>query len=185
MIHELYERFCIFIGSSFGEKERVRLFQFVWKHYHQKIAFYISNWIPRNHPSFDDIFQEVMTKIYKNLNTFNPLHSFKAWIYQISRNHCLDFLKSRKENFFRAGHLEIERLLDCRTPEKLLEEKDMNDRIENWLKNQNETDREIAYLRFFENLTYKEIGHIVNINPNTVKSRIQRIKTNLNKNFDF
>jgi RNA polymerase sigma-70 factor (ECF subfamily) len=184
-LQELYERFCAFIGSSFGERERCKLFQFIWDHYHQKIAFYISNLIPHDHPSFDDIFQEVMIKIYKNLNTFNPLHSFKAWIYRIARNHCIDFLKNKKENVFKPGGIEIEKILDPRTPEKITIEKDMVDEIDSWLGKLNETDREISYLRFFENLTYREIGRILNINPNTVKSKVRLIKKNLSKDLNF
>jgi RNA polymerase sigma-70 factor (ECF subfamily) len=183
-IQELYERFYVFIGSSFGENERCRLFQFIWSQYHQKIAFYISNLIPYSHPGFDDIFQEVMIKIYKNLNTFNPLHSFKAWIYRIARNHCIDFLKSKKENFFKPNEIEIEKIVDLRTPEKIAVEREMVEKIDNWLAQLNETDREISYLRFFENMTYRDIGRTVNINPNTVKSRLQLIKKNLNSDLN-
>ncbi len=184
-VQELYERFYVFIGSSFGEKEKSKLFQFIWYHYHQKIGFYISNLIPFNHPSFDDIFQEVMIKIYKNLNTFNPLHSFKAWIYRIVRNHCIDFLKSRKENFINTGEIEIEKVLDLRTPEKIVIERDLVEKIDHCLSKLDETEREISYLRFFENMRYKDISRILNLNVNTVKSKVRLIRKNLGKDLDF
>ncbi|MCK4836208.1 MAG: sigma-70 family RNA polymerase sigma factor, partial [Candidatus Aminicenantes bacterium] len=107
---------------------------------------------------------------------FNPLHSFKAWIYQITRNHCIDYLKSKKENMFHAGDIEIERILDHRTPEKITLEKDLVEKIENFLNVLEDIDREISFLRFYESLKYKEISRILNMNVNTVKSRARLIK---------
>lgn len=180
----LYERFYVFIRSAFGEKEKLRLFEFIWKQYHRKIGFYISNLIPFNHSAFDDIFQEVMIKIYQNLHTFNPLSSFKSWVYRIARNHCIDYLKSKKENMYHSDEIKIQKVLDHRSPEKILIQKDLNDKIEQYLNHLDPVDREISYLRFYENMRYKEISKIVKININTVKSKARLIKKKIQEDLD-
>lgn len=183
-IPELVKRFYLFIGSSFSAREKQRLFEFIWKNYHKKIGFYISNLIPFDHPAFEDVFQDIFIKIYRNLHTFNPMHSFKAWIYRISRNHCLDFLKNRSRTLVQSNEIQIEKIQDNRTPETILENRELHDHIEQAILSLDPLDREISYLRFYENLTYRAIGRILDMNVNTVKSRARSIKEKLKKNLE-
>lgn len=183
-MQELVNRFYIFINSSFSRKEKARLFEFIWNHYHQKIGFYISNLIPFDNHSFDDVFQEVMIKIYRNLHTFNPLHSFKAWIYTIVRNHCLDFLKNKSRSLYQSNEIEIEKVQDPNTPEKTFIQQEMHDMIDHYIQSLEPIDREIAYLRFYENIRYKDIGKILDVNVNTVKSKARQIRLNISKNLN-
>ncbi len=113
----LNEKFRLFIKSSFGRETQTELFEYIWKNYRKKISFYISNLVSCQETHFEDIFQEVMLKIYNNLHTFNPAHSFKAWIYQISRNHCLDYLKCHARRSVNAGELDDKDIPDPDTVE--------------------------------------------------------------------
>jgi hypothetical protein len=53
------EKFYVIIHSAFDEKERTRLFRFIWKNYGKKIWFYISGILPLNHPYKDDLFHKL------------------------------------------------------------------------------------------------------------------------------
>jgi RNA polymerase sigma-70 factor (ECF subfamily) len=44
----------------------------------------------------EDLFQDVMLKVYRNLDRYNPLYSFNSWIYSIARNHCLNFINKKR-----------------------------------------------------------------------------------------
>lgn len=183
-MQELYERFYVFIRSAFGEKEKTRLFEFIWKHYHKKIGFYISNLIPYNHPSFDDIFQDVMIKIYLHLHTFNPMRSFKSWIYRIARNHCIDRLKNKTQSLYTSMEIDIERIEHNQTPEKILMQQEIREKIERFLQSLPPRDREISFLRFYENMKYHDIGRIVDMHVSTVKSRVYAIQKKLAKELE-
>ncbi|MEN8154068.1 MAG: sigma-70 family RNA polymerase sigma factor [Acidobacteriota bacterium] len=172
----VYERFFIFIQSSFGKKEKEDLYDFIWKNYKKKISFYISNIIPYSHPDFEDMIQEVMIKIHKNLHTFNPMHSFKAWVYKIARNHSLDYVKNKQNSFHSSAGLENAEGLKRNNPEEIIIIDNIISRIDQIIDSLESTDREIAYLKFYENIRYKDISSIINMNPNTVKSRIRLIK---------
>ena len=121
----LKEKFLVFIKSSFRTDKKNELFTYIWQNYRKKISFYISNLIPVSHPQFEDLFQEVMLKIYNNLQTFDPSHSFKAWIYTISRNHCLDFLKSFDEKIKASPQASEEIIPDTDSLEKKIIEDDI------------------------------------------------------------
>lgn len=173
------EKFYVFLQSSLGDSKKTELFEYIWNHYSKKITFYISNLIPRQHPFFEDLFQEVMLKIYKNLHSFNPRHSFKAWIYTISRNHCLDFIKNKAEKMRSAQAVKDKDICTQDRPEDIVTRKETLYRIEQYMDSLPGDDREIAYLRFYENLRYRDISRILDMNINTLKSRIRLIRQDL------
>ncbi len=172
----LYEGFFVFIQSSFSKAKKEELYDFIWKNYHKRISFYISNIIPATHPFFEDLIQDVMLKIYNNLQYFNPLHSFKAWLYKIARNQCLDFIKSKKNSFYPSEGIEETQVNVSADPENLLIKNDLIHKIDQFMNSLDGADREIAYFKFYENLKYQQICKILEMNINTVKSRVRSIK---------
>lgn len=44
----------------------------------------------------EDVTQEVFVKIHRKLDSFNQQSSIKTWVYRISINACLDYLKAQK-----------------------------------------------------------------------------------------
>jgi len=178
-MNDVGEQFYIYIRSSFGEPEKTALYDYIWKNYRRRVAFYISSLVPPQHPYFDDLVQEVLLKVYHNLHTFNPLNSFKAWLYTIARHHCLDFLKARGEKMERAASSDIESLRSQANPETLSYQHEVMDRIDGFIHALDPLDQEISYLRFYENLKYRDIARVVHLNVNTVKWHVHQIKTRL------
>ena len=43
----------------------------------------------------EDLTQEVFVQVYRKLDTFKGDSSLGTWIYRLTTNHCLDFLRSR------------------------------------------------------------------------------------------
>jgi RNA polymerase sigma-70 factor (ECF subfamily) len=182
---DIYNRLYIFIQSSFNKEKKTELYNYIWKNYKKRISFYISNIIPANHPYFEDLLQEIMMKIYNNLHTFNPIHSFKAWIYKITRNHCIDYIKDKKKELYASGEIEFDKIYENNDPEKIMIQDDLVKKIDEYINSLSATDREISYLRFYENIRYKDISKIMDINVNTVKSRIRTIKIKLKEKLKF
>jgi hypothetical protein len=98
-MNPISEKFFLFITSSFAPKQKAELFEYICKNYQRRIDFYVSQIIPRSHAYHQDVCQEVMLKIYNHLDTFNPLRSFKAWVFKIVRHQCLDLVKSKEEKW--------------------------------------------------------------------------------------
>ena len=111
-----------------------------------------------------------------DLHTFNPLYSFKAWLYKIARNHSLDYLKNKNNRIYSSDGLEGMDDKKKNNPEEIILTDNLLNRIDQIINSMEITDREIAYLRFYENISYKDISKIVKINANTVKSRVRLIK---------
>lgn len=177
------EKFYLFIRSSFAPKQKAELFDYICKNYQKRIAFYVSQIIPRDHDYYLDACQEVMIKIYNHLDTFNPLHSFKAWIFKIVRHQCLDMVKSKeeKQRKFRQGDPDLVGAGPSADPEQRLLRQELMEQIDRAVSSLPLLEREICYLRFYENLKYREIGDIVGLDVEAVKAKIHSLKNDLHR----
>lgn len=51
-----------------------------------------------NRDSAADLAQEVFVRAYRNLHSFEGASKFSTWLYTVTRNHCLNAVKSRNES---------------------------------------------------------------------------------------
>jgi RNA polymerase sigma factor (sigma-70 family) len=58
-------------------------------------VFQFANKYLRNKEEAEDISQEVFVKVWKNIKKFKADLKFKTWLYTITKNACLDFLKKK------------------------------------------------------------------------------------------
>lgn len=117
-----------------------------------------------------DVVQEAVYKAYISLGKLKNPQYFKTWLYRITINCAIDFLrKSKKIIYMERDKLEhigdyIEHgedrddILDLR---KALNDLDLKYKI-------------VVILRFFEDLSLKEISEVLNLPLNTVKTRLYR-----------
>ncbi len=135
-----------------------------------------------------DITQEVFIKIWKNLAKFDPTQNFKTWIFAIARNTTIDWLRKRKpllfSDFDRDEHDSFESNLPDTTippPDELFERNESKQRLEQILQNISIDYRTIILLHHIDELTFEEIGTILQKPMNTVKSQYRRALLALKK----
>jgi len=168
----------VFIQTRGNQESRRRVFNAIWAHYQKRLLFFIGHMIRGNS---EDLFQEVMLKVYQNLEKYNPIYSFNTWIYAIARNHCLNHLNKGRLpagsgiNVSEEGPIET----DCNTPEDRALYKELHQTIGATLDKLNDDNRQIAFLRFFEGMKDGDIAGIMKIPAGTVKSRLHLIRMTL------
>jgi RNA polymerase sigma factor (sigma-70 family) len=182
-MNTIAEKFFLFGKSAYADKQKAELYDYICTHYQRRIAFYVSQVIPPDHDYYQDVCQEVMIKIYNHLDTFDPRHSFKAWIFKIARHQCLDLVKSReeKQRKLQRGDPDLVGGGPGADPEQLLMRQELMERIDRFVGLLPPMEREICYLRFYENLKYREIGDIVGLDIAAVKSKIHSLKIDLQR----
>ncbi len=114
-----------------------------------------------------DIVQEAVLKAMSSIETLKTPDYFNTWFYRILVNTALDFLRKKKrvfpaeEEFFSVN---VEGRTDDYSDMDL--QKVLGDLPENY--------KTIIILRFFEDLKIQEIAKILNLNENTVKTRLYK-----------
>ncbi|SKA93980.1 RNA polymerase, sigma subunit, SigZ [Caloramator quimbayensis] len=123
----------------------------------------------------EDILQDVLLKIYNNIENLNDNEKIYAYIYKIARNSIYDYY--RKQNKSNENYTpELEYFLDDETANREISRcvKSMVDYLP-------EKYRQAIILTEFQGLTQKEVSEILKISLSGVKSRVQRARKLLKK----
>jgi RNA polymerase sigma-70 factor (ECF subfamily) len=162
-------------GVLSGDRESQ--FSRVWEKYRKRLYYYLTAAMRCSREDGEDLLQEIMMKVYENLETYKFGGSFNAWIYAIARNHCTDF--KRKTDSRPCG----EELRDCdgeaEDPFEAVCGGELNRAIQGCLEKMDDADREMVFLRYFEGLTFKTIGKVLGMNENSVKTRVRAAEARL------
>lgn len=121
----------------------------------------------KNPSDADDIFQEVaLSLLTKNAPLFDDAH-IKNWLIRVTINKCKNFRKSLWQSRTEPLSLQTDKAVE-----------DDNSLLE-IIAVLPVKDRNIIYLYYFENYTVPEIADILQMNRNTVNSRLQRARNKL------
>ena len=126
-----------------------------------------------------EVAQEVFMVIYHKLKDFRFESSFKTWVYRVTANYAINFSKKLSriktvpfEEDFGDGAVFNE------APAHM-DQDHQNQLVENLLGQLNPDQRACVVLRDIQGLSYEEIAQALNININTVRSRLKRSREKL------
>jgi len=145
-------------------------FEKVYRKYRDAVYNYVF-WRVYNEDDALDITQEVFIKVFKGLLDFKGKSSLKTWIFSIAHNTVTNYLVRKK---IKEDDIESYFLTD-RSYEKM----QVKIKVLRAMEKLTFEHREILKLRYFDGFTYKEIADLLGISEGTVKSRINRAKSNL------
>ena len=135
------------------------------------------------HDMAEDLTQDVFLKLYKSLDTFDRRANFQTWLISVSRNLCIDHYRSvrkERETINRdvdAGDLHP--ISHETAADTKLEQRDRVVLLRQALDKLAPTLRTAVMLRDIQELTYQEIADKLRLPEGTVKSRINRGRTEL------
>lgn len=155
-------------------------FDKLYRKYSKKIYSFIRRIAGDEHLA-EDFLQEVFMKVYKNLNKFKFKSSFYTWLYRIAFNTTITLLnkkKKRKETNL-ENHQNIKE--NHNTPDKILSESIIKDRISDAVGRLPEMQRYVFTLRFNEHMHYKDISKVLNISESSGKTNFHHALNNLKK----
>ncbi|MDD4899049.1 MAG: RNA polymerase sigma factor [Candidatus Omnitrophica bacterium] len=130
----------------------------------------------------EEVAQEVFLNIYRNLKSFHFQSSFKTWAYRIAVNAALNHLKKMKREESRRGEFNEELNYNpvFSADKGLLSDKQEQEaQVNSLLDALNPEQRAVVVLRNLEGLSYQEIADTLEININTVRSRLKRARERL------
>lgn len=142
----------------------------------------------------EDLTQEVFIKIYRTLKTYDVKRgAFTTWVASMTRNLLVDhFRKSKQERMTDSLDASVtqeedgpslhERLADSGAgPQSRIEQAEKQELIHQALQKLSPELREAVILRDLQDMDYREIAQILRVPEGTVKSRINRGRTELGR----
>jgi len=123
----------------------------------------------------EDIIQEVYMTCYQKLSSFRHESSYKTWLIRITINKCKDHKKrwSIKNLIYTPF---IKSVITAPSAEdQYMTEQNSRDMIEE-IANLPSKYKEVLILYYYQQMSMSEISEILNVNINTIKSRLLRGK---------
>jgi len=160
-------------------------FDYLIKQHKNKIFNY-SLYMVHNQMDAEDITQEVMIRIWQNINKFNFLAA-RAWIMRTTHNLCIDYLRRNKNQYKREISIDdnlSERIEDNRNalmPDEVLNQSLLDKNIKRAIENLQERLKSPFVLYELQGFKYKEISKILDVPLNTVKVNLLRARKQLQK----
>ena len=150
---------------------------------HWRKVFNIAYKFTGKHDEAEDLTQDVFLKIFKSLDTFDRRANFQTWLVSVSRNLCIDHYRSvRKERETIDRDVDANELTPASpvvSPIAALEQRDRVNLLKKAMDQLPPTLRSAVLLRDIQELSYQEIADRLHLPEGTVKSRINRGRTEL------
>lgn len=137
----------------------------------------------------NDLFQETFVKVITKLQQgkYTTTGKFSAWIIRIAHNVIMDWYRNQKSgkviefaNDNDLSNISNTNLLDATIESKFINEQILCDvkKMMNYLP---VTQREVIFMRFYQDLSFKEIATLTNVSINTALGRMRYAVMNLRR----
>lgn len=155
--------------------------------YKSKVFSYIFL-IVRNKELAEDIFQDTFIKAIANIQLDRYVESgkFLGWINRIAHNLIIDhFRREKNENTISSDGVEYDIINNSKLTEKSIEEVISNEQVLNdvvkLIEFLPESQRSVVRMRYFEDLSFKEIAEKTDVSINTALGRMRYALLNMRK----
>lgn len=155
--------------------------------YQSKLFNYIY-FIVRNQEVAEDLFQETFVKAITTIQQgrYTASGKFGAWLTRIAHNMIIDgFRQERNENTVSNDESEIDLLNDADLCDDNIEMQMMNEQTLNDVRRLvdalPDNQREVVYMRFYQDLSFKEIADITGVSINTALGRMRYALLNMRR----
>lgn len=145
--------------------------------------------VVRDREQANDLFQETFVKIITKLQEgkYTTTGKFGAWIMRIAHNVIMDWYRSKRSdktveqgNDNDLSKFSPADLLDLNVENRYVNDQVMSDvkKIMNLLP---ATQREVVFMRFYQDLSFKEIAELTNVSINTALGRMRYAILNMRR----
>ncbi len=150
-------------------------FNIIVNKYEMTILKFIYNML-RNREASEDVAQEVFITVYNKLYMYNSNYKFSNWILQIARNKCIDYIRKYKR-VYESNLDDVKDLTSAEmSPEQSAEYNETKDKVISFINELSDIDRQLILLRYTQELTFYDIGEILNMSESAVKRRYYKLR---------
>jgi RNA polymerase sigma-70 factor (ECF subfamily) len=136
----------------------------------------------------EEITQDVFLAAHKSLDKFRAEANYGTWIYRITINKSLDFLKAKKRKkrfFWFTDELNENDSIEFNHPGVLMENQEETAFIFSCINELPDNQKTALILNKIEQLHIAEIAGIMEVSVKAVESLVQRAKANLSKKIEI
>ena len=162
-INQLFEEF------KSGKKE---VLEEIYNKY-QKVIYGIAFGILKNKDDAEDIVQSVFIKLHTLDKTKLPENNIPSWMYTLTKNEALQFLRKQKNN------IDLDSIYDLEAPNNEINQLIAQETYNKLISKLSSKEKEIVSLKIISNLSFEQISQLLGEKTGTIKWRYYKAIYNL------
>lgn len=164
-----------------------KAFDELLRRYKSKVFSSVYNMI-NDRLAAEDVFQDIFIRIIVGLreNRYTSKGYFKFWVATITRNAIIDYHRKNKILLADVNEdndlctLKGQDVIDICKEESIVNKQTLDNAVK-LMNHLPETQREVVYMKFFENKSFKEIAEQTNVSINTSLGRMRYALINMRR----
>ncbi len=140
----------------------------------------------KNKEDAQDLSHDILVKAFLKISSFQGNSSFSTWIYAITYNNCIDFLRKKQKTRV-VDYDDITESFDIEVEDEVENKKLFEIEVERLLEllyELNEDDRAIILMKYQDEMSIEDIRTALNLSPSAAKMRLKRARDRLRKFYD-
>lgn len=152
-----------------SRRHKDRAFSELLDIYQERIYWHIRKMV-QSHEDAHDVSQNTFVRVYRSIEKFEGKSSLLTWIYRIAYNESLRFLekekKRRHQSMEEVSAYQLGRLMDS----EYFDGDQLHERLLHIVENLTEKQRRVFQMKYFDDLSFREISGILDVSESTLKS---------------
>jgi RNA polymerase sigma factor (sigma-70 family) len=156
-------------------ENKTSLYKLIYHRYHQKVMDKCHSFLKNKHQA-EDFTNDILSKAYEKLPGFKGNSSFSSWLYAITYNYSIDYLRTKKKLHYPNWNQnnEIPDIID----ESETDLEDFNyENLIAILELIHPEEKALLLMKYQDNLSGKVIAQSLSITEDAVKMRLKRART--------
>jgi len=172
------------ISNNFSDDEIIRkilddslteYFKVLYKKYYPKVLDKCYSMV-KNKSLAEELAEDILSNTYEKLPSFKRMSSFSSWLYSITYNYCIDYLRKKNKLHYPkwSRENEITGMID-ETDENI--ENISYDKLMVILDQIHTEEKALLLMKYQDNLSIKQISGALRISDDAAKMRLKRART--------
>jgi RNA polymerase sigma-70 factor (ECF subfamily) len=145
---------------------------------HSQAIYYLALRLLGNPTQAEDATHDIFLKAFGALSSFRGESQARTWLYRIAINHCRNLAQTwhQRHVFATDDQVALDVGLSADTPLRVLEIKELGERIQNTLDSLPEEYRLLLLLIADKEMSYEEIASLTDQSPDAIRGKLHRAR---------
>ncbi len=157
-----------------AQDQQPAYFEMLYRRYYHRVLDKCYSLV-KNRIIAEELTEDIFTNTYERLASFSHRSSFSSWLYSITYNHCIDYLRKKNKQQYTvwSRENEIPEIMD-ETDESI--EDIAYDKLLDILELVHPEEKALLLMKYQEDLSVKQISAALGISDDAVKMRLKRAR---------
>ncbi|MEZ5195782.1 MAG: RNA polymerase sigma factor [Bacteroidales bacterium] len=149
-------------------------FKVLYNRYYSKVLDKCYSFV-KNRELAEELAEDIFIKVFEKLPSFKQLSSFSSWLYSVSYNHCIDYLREKKKLHYPNWDKENELPEIIDDTEEIIEAINYEN-LMTILELIHPEEKALLLMKYKDELSMKQIGVALRISEDAAKMRLKRAR---------